>query len=127
MLFKKPNADENDLTCSNDPQNGQQGLTPRVIATCVILSLLDLIVLLGTIMDLILISQQQSIDTKTSNINGYSHFLDTDIAEPELIKPTKRSSYCFRVLIDPKSRVASLAEFSAIRTSRRIFTMKTKK
>jgi hypothetical protein len=59
-------------------------------------------------------------------MNGHSHFRDTELAESEPSKLTKDSSYSFPVLIDPTSRVASLAEFSGIRTLRRIFTIKTK-
>jgi hypothetical protein len=123
-LFTKRNVTENDLTCSSDPPNGQKGLTPGAIATCVVLSLLGLIVLVGTIVDLILTSQQQSIAKMASTMNGYNYFSDTGIDEPEPIKLSQKSR---QSLIDPTSRAAILAEFSAIRTLRRIFTMKEKK
>jgi hypothetical protein len=126
MILHKTDITETDLRCSNDPPNGQKQFTPGAIATFVILSLLGLIVLLGTIIDLILSSQEQSIDINNPNITRRSHFRDAEIPESEPSKLTKHSSYSFPVLIDPTSHVASLAEFSAIRTLRRIFTMKTK-
>ncbi|CAF0805010.1 unnamed protein product [Adineta steineri] len=52
----------------------------------------------------------------TSHINGYNHFSDTDISEFKLIQVPQNST----------SRIIFLAEFSAIRTLRRIFTMKLK-
>jgi hypothetical protein len=126
ILFNKTNVTENNLVCSNDPPNGQKGLTSGAIATCIVLSLFGLIVLLGTIIDLILISQHQSVGIKNSNINQYKYFSDAEIVESEPIKITKPSIFSFQTLIDPTSCIASLAEFSAIRTLCRIFTMKTK-
>jgi hypothetical protein len=126
MLFKKSNTTENDLVCSNDPPNGQKSLTPGAIATYVVLSLLGLIVLLGTIVDVILTSQQQSSDSIPKNINGYNSFSNVGTAEPEPIKISKSSHFSFPTLINSTSRAAFLADFSAIKTLRRIFTMKQK-
>ncbi|CAF4273885.1 unnamed protein product, partial [Adineta steineri] len=52
----------------------------------------------------------------TSHINGYNHFSDTEISEFKLIQVPQNST----------SRIIFLAEFSAIRTLRRIVTMKIK-
>ena len=120
-LFNKTDVTKTDLSCSNDPSNGQEGLTSGAIATCIVLSLLGLIVLLGTIIDLLLLSTDQSIDSQTSNINTYTSLTD------ERIELIERPGFSLRTLIDPESRITVLAEFSAIRTLRRIFTMKQKK
>lgn len=127
-LFKKASITEKQLVCSNDSRNGQKGLTVGVIITIFILSLLGSIVLLGTIIDLLLKTEQQSIDSKASNINGHDTYLDIEEAESESesIELSQKSTYNFSIFIDPTSRLGSLAEFSAIRTLRRIFTMKQK-
>ncbi|CAF0747409.1 unnamed protein product [Adineta steineri] len=117
ILFKNSSITENDLICSNDPPYGQQSLARGAIITCIVLSLLVLIVLSGTIVDIILSLQHQSIDDNiTSHINGYNHFSDTDISKFKLIQVPQNST----------SRITFLTEFSAIRTLRRIVTMKIK-
>ena len=126
MLFKENNTTENDLVCSNDPPNGQKSLTAGAIATYIVLSLLGLLVLSGTIVDVILTSQQQSSDIIPTNTNGYDYFSNTGTAEPESIKISKNSHSSFSALINLTSRIAFLADFSAIKTLRRIFTMKQK-
>jgi hypothetical protein len=59
-FFNSSNITEDYLACSKDPPNGQKGLTRGAIATCVILSLLGLLVFTGTVMDLILTSRLKS-------------------------------------------------------------------
>ncbi|UJR38468.1 hypothetical protein I4U23_031136 [Adineta vaga] len=128
MIFKKSNITKNDLICTNDPAYGQQGLAPSAIATCIVISFLAFVVLLGTIVDLILIfQQQQSTDDLASDINGYNHFNDIDFTEFQFVKTSKKQTrFFFQSFINPTSRTSFLAEFSAIGTLRRIFTMKMK-
>ncbi|CAF1133641.1 unnamed protein product [Rotaria sp. Silwood1] len=122
-LFKKSNITEDNVICSNDPPNGQKGLTHGAIATIVILSMLGLLVLIGTIIDLILMSRGDSGDNIPSHMNGYTHFINTEISEQASIKSSR---YSLQILIPTTSHTLFLAEFSALKTLRRIFTMKQK-
>src|SRR5947207_2985918 len=70
-IFKNISITEDDLICSNDPPNGQKGLTNGAIATIIILSLLGLLVLVGTIINLILMSRLDN-----AKINGYDDVAD---------------------------------------------------
>ena len=103
-LFRNDNITENDLLCSNDAAGKQKNLTSGAIATCVVLSLLGFLVLIGTMTDYILTSRHQS------GVHASSHVSQSDL----------------EVLIDPTPRNEFLAQFSAIRTLRHIFTMKKK-
>lgn len=87
-LFKSSNITEDNLACSNDLPNGQIGLPGGAIATCIVLSLLGLLVFIGTIVDL-LVDKYGSGRLKSTS---YTMFL---------------------------------SNFSALRTLRRIFSMKT--
>jgi hypothetical protein len=125
-LFQKSNVSEANLVCSNDPPNGQKGLTGGAIATIVILSLLGSVVLIGTIADLIVMSRTNSVDSSTSHVNGHNHLVDNGIIEHESIKFSEHSRYSVQALIDPAPSTIFLAQFSALKTLRRIFTMKQK-
>ncbi|CAF1664171.1 unnamed protein product, partial [Adineta ricciae] len=129
MIFKKNNFTKNNLVCSSDPAYGQESFAPGAIATCIVLSLLVFVVLLGTIVDLILSShRQESADDLSSNINGYNHFWDTDTTQFDFVnKSKKQKRLYFQYFTRSSSLTNFLAEFSAIKTLRRIFTMKTKK
>ncbi len=108
-LFEMTNITEDNLVCSNDPPNGHKGFTHGAIATIVILLFLGVFVLAGTIIDLILMSRPKSdagiTGRVSANLPSYS---------PSSVQ----------VSIDTTHRIAFLAEFSALRTLRRIFTMK---
>ncbi|CAF3799873.1 unnamed protein product [Rotaria sp. Silwood1] len=99
-LFKKSNITEDNVICSNDPPNGQKGLTHGAIATIVILSMLGLLVLIGTIIDLILMSRGDSGDNIPSHMNGYTHFINTEISEQASIKSSR---YSLQILIPTTS------------------------
>jgi hypothetical protein len=124
--FKKSNVSEENLVCSNDPPNGQKGLTGGAIATIVILSLLGLLVSIGTIIELIHTSRIDSADDITSHLNGSNHLADARINEPELVKLSQHSRYSLQAWLSPTPRTIFLAEFSALKSLRRIFTMKQK-
>ena len=130
MIFKKSNFTKDDLKCSSDPAYGQESFASGAIATCIVILLLVFIVLLGTIVDLILSShKQQSIDDLTSNINSYSHFWDTDTTQIDFVNRSKKKkrSYLRYFTCSSSPLTNFLGQFSAIRTLRRIFTMKTRK
>ncbi|CAF0937128.1 unnamed protein product [Adineta steineri] len=109
-LYKKTNITEDDIVCSTDPANGQQNLTAGAIATIIILSLLALLVLVGTSIDLLNDINAQLIGSKYLN-------------ESDSGTSSRDSPY---VSLKSKSYMIFLAEFSALRTLRRIFTMKQK-
>ena len=98
-FFKSSNITEDNLACSNDPPNGQKSLTGGAIATCIILSLLGLLVFLGTIIDLIVAKDRNDRKSLSENEREGSNSITT-------------------------SRTMFLANFSALRTLRRIFSMK---
>ena len=117
IFFKNKNITENDLLCSNDPPNGQKGLTRGAIATCVILSLLAFLVVAGTMVDLIVISRFNSFVGVAVSIDRRNHISDTEVTQSK----AQNVSCCTR-----SSCIVFIAEFSAVRALRRIFTMKTK-
>jgi hypothetical protein len=125
-LLKKDNITKDDLVCSNEPPNGQKGLTHGAIATIVILSLLGFLVLLGTIIDLILMSKLDSVDNMTSHINKYDYIADSGTDQPISINLPRHSRYSTQALIDNAPHAVFLSEFSALKSLRRIFTMKQK-
>ncbi|UJR32239.1 hypothetical protein I4U23_019705 [Adineta vaga] len=84
--LKKTNVTADELLCSNDPANGQHGLTNGAIATIVILSLLDAIV------------------DATTHINGYNPSKE--------FASQKSFQFC---LIKSTHPIAFLSDFSAIR------------
>jgi hypothetical protein len=121
-LFDKVNITEDNLVCSNDPPNGQKGLTNGAILTIVILSFLFLLVLIGTIIDLILMSKKSSIVNLRTHNGAYNHLVDTGemTSQPE----SRRTSTYFS--LNPTSRTVFLAEFSALKSLGRIFTLNEK-
>ncbi len=125
-LFKKTNTTEDDVVCSNDPPNGQKGFNFGAIATIIILSLLGFLVLMGTIIDLILMSRLDAGGNITSNINGYDFVADGGTTHPVSINLPRYSRYSVQALIDTIPGTIFLAEFSALKSLRRIFTLKQK-
>src|SRR5437879_3742608 len=100
-ILKKINITKDDLTCSNDPPNGQKGLTNGAIATIIILSLLGLLVLVGTIIDLILTSKLNSVNNMNANINGFNYVADGETDHPISKNLPEYSRYSIQALIDP--------------------------
>ncbi|CAF1061127.1 unnamed protein product [Adineta steineri] len=117
-LLNISNIKEDDLLCSNDPANGQSNLTTGAIATIIILSLLALLVLVGTIIDIVFMSKIDSVNDINAQLSGYNHLIDS---EPRM---SSRDSY--RSRMKSKPYVIFLAEFSALKTLRQIFTIKQK-
>ncbi|CAF1490507.1 unnamed protein product [Rotaria sp. Silwood1] len=124
-LFKKDNITENNLLCSNDAASKQKSLSRGVVVTCVVLSLLGLLVLIGTIVDL-LASRLKSVNHVASHINGYDRISSIKSTESQSITPPQYSHFSNQTLLSATPRTVFFAQFSAIRTLRRIFTM-TKK
>jgi peptidoglycan/LPS O-acetylase OafA/YrhL len=69
------------------------------------------------------LSRIDSVKDVTSHINGYNHLIDTGTSE---IVSIKSPQYSRQALIDTTPRTLFLAEFSALKSLRRIFTMKQK-
>ncbi|CAF1165447.1 unnamed protein product [Rotaria sordida] len=122
ILLKKTNITQDNLICSNDLPNGQKDLTSGAIATIVILSLLGLLVLIGTIIDLILMSELNSVHNLTIHHNVYNHLVDDD--EITTQSESRRTSGYFS--LNPTSRIVFLAEFSVLKSLHRIFTLEEK-
>ncbi|CAF1187897.1 unnamed protein product [Didymodactylos carnosus] len=119
-LFEQNNITQDNLVCSNDPPNGQKGLTNGAIVTIVILSLLGLLVLIGTIIDLILMSKLNSVGNLTIHNDAYNQDEGEMTSQPESRVTSKYFS------LNLTSRTVFLADFSALKSLRRIFTIKEK-
>jgi hypothetical protein len=125
-ILKKTNITEDGLICSNDPPNGQESLTYGAIVTIIILSLLGFLVLVGTIIDLILMSRLDASGNITANINGYDFVADGGTTRPISINLPGYSRFSLQALIDVTPRAVFLSEFSALKSLHRIFTIKQK-
>ncbi|CAF1070859.1 unnamed protein product [Rotaria sordida] len=64
-LFKKSNVSDEQIVCSNEQKN----LSTGPVATCFVLALLGILVLIGTIVHLVLAANRNSIARLTSHIN----------------------------------------------------------
>ena len=126
-LFKKTNLTVDNLVCSSDPPNGHEHLTYGAIITIVILSLLGLLVLLGTIFDLILSSRLSAVNNMTAHINSYDYVADSGTIQPISVNLPPNSRYSLQALIEATPTTLFFAEFSFLKSLRRIFTMKQKK
>ena len=126
-VFEKFNVTTDDLRCSNDPANGQKGLTTGAIITITILSLLVCLVLVGTVADLILIFKDYAANDVSSYINGQDQAEDVVKTERTSLNFPVSSRDSMKSLIKYNPRMAFLAEFSALKNLRRIFTVETKK
>ncbi|CAF1328805.1 unnamed protein product [Rotaria sordida] len=124
-LFNQSNMTENNLLCSNDAASKQKSLSGGAIATCVVLSLLGFLVLIGTIIDLILASRLQSVNHIGSPTQRSSKISPIELAENKSMILPRHSRYSIQTLLE-STYIAFIAEFSAIHTLRRIFTMRKK-
>ncbi len=116
-LFNQSNITENDLHCSNDLPNRQKGLTWGGIVTCIVLSLLAFVVLVGTVFDLICPMRINSVHIVSEQTNENRCTSDNGTAE--------QSRFSSKTFVNTNSlRMAFMAEFSAIRTLRRVFSNK---
>jgi len=125
-FIQQTNITKDNLVCSNDPPNGQKGYTPGAIVTIIILSLLGCLVFVGTIIDLILMSRLYLDENMTSNINGYNNVVDAVVSERTSLNLPRYSRNSAQALIDTTPNTVFLAEFSAWKSLRRIFTLKQK-
>jgi hypothetical protein len=113
-VLKNSSINENNLHCSNDPANGQESLTGGAIVTIIILSALCLLVLIGTLFDIIIMSSSKTVTKIPTHINGYNNLIDSATTDADL---RTESEY------KPNIPMKFLAEFSALRSLGRIFTM----
>ncbi|CAF3397106.1 unnamed protein product [Rotaria socialis] len=121
-LFKKDNITENTLLCSNDAASKQKSLPRGVVVTCLVLSLLGLLVLIGTIVDL-LTSRLKSVTHVAPHINGYDCMSSIRSTDGKSSVVPQHARFSIQALLDAAPRSAFITQFSAIRTIRRIFTM----
>ncbi|CAF1071940.1 unnamed protein product [Rotaria sordida] len=125
-LFKKDNITENNVLCSNDAASKQKNLPRGVVITCVILSILGLLVFVGTIVDLILACRFESINPDSSHINGYNAISDIGLINSKSIISSRYLCSSIQALLSATPQSIFIAQFSAVRTLRRIFTMEKK-
>ncbi|UJR11689.1 hypothetical protein I4U23_015870 [Adineta vaga] len=111
LFFKQLNITEDNFVCSNDPPNGQRHLSNGVILTIIVLSVLCLLVLIGTMIDLIPKSKMTSIHNFIIHNGTYD-----DLVNENEIRTESKSNRTSRILF--------LSEFSALKSLRRIFTVK---
>lgn len=76
MLFTNISITEDNLACSNDLRNGQKGLSNGAIATLVVLSFLGLLVLIGTAIDVFLMSKINSVGDQKIQNDVYNHLVE---------------------------------------------------
>ena len=114
------------MVCSNDPANGQKGLTAGAIVTISILSILGLVVLLGTIVDLYLTFKASRARRTAMHVNGYDQMDNNVKIERTSLNITRSSHDPAETLLEKSPQTNFLAEFSALRTLRRIFTVEQK-
>ena len=101
----------------------KKSLTHGAIATIIILSLLNLLVLLGTIVDLILILQDLiHLTISLHYVSKINYSTKIGVAGTESAKFSRDARSSCQALIDTKSRRIFLAEFSAMENVRRMFT-----
>jgi hypothetical protein len=125
-FIQQTNITKDSLFCSNEPPNGQKGFTAGAIVTIVILSFLGFLVFVGTIIDLIVTSRLHAGGNMTSNINEYDNGADVVMPERTSLNLPRHSRNSVQALIDNTPHTVFLAEFSAWRSLRRIFTTKQK-
>ncbi|CAF3851450.1 unnamed protein product, partial [Rotaria sp. Silwood1] len=112
-LFKRSNFTEDRLLCSSDAQRHRSNLTRGALVACIILALLGLLVLTGTVIDILHFSCADSSANLATNIN------DDEQGEKQSLLPKKNS---VQIAFNTS---AFLAQFSAIRTLNRIFSINT--
>ncbi len=120
-LFEFENFTDAYLHCSNDRDNEQNGLSAGTIAISVVLSLLALIVLIGTIIDLTI----HLYHNKYKDAKAHIHQADDDLSNKTSNKNLILTS-TYKSPIEQMPLMMFLAEFSAIRTLKHIFTINKK-
>ncbi|CAF3832680.1 unnamed protein product, partial [Rotaria sp. Silwood1] len=112
-LFKRSNFTEDRLLCSSDAQRHRSNLTRGALVACIILALLGLLVLTGTVIDILHFSCADSSANLATNINN------DEQGEKQSLLPKKNS---VQIAFNTS---AFLAQFSTIRTLNRIFSINT--
>ena len=120
-LFKAGNFTPDSLHCSNDRSNEQNGLSSGTVAICIIISLLALLVLIGTIVDVTVQIYLNANKKAKVLANGHS-----DSSSESLKKDISLNSVdqLLQSLTKKMPLVMLVAEFSAIRTLKHIFTIR---
>ncbi len=113
-LFEFENFTDAYLHCSNDRVNEHNGFSAGTIAISVVLTLLTLVVLIGTIIDLTVHLYRNKYKDAKVHIQGYD-----DLSDKNLVLTSTYQS-----LIEQMPLMMFLAEFSAICTLKHIFTIK---
>lgn len=119
QVFNKSEIDETQLTCSGDPENGQESLTTGAIVMIIIISLLAFIVLLGTLIDLMKMftARKFSVDQKPINEVDHWYPYGNGSAKSNLNADETKSL---------NALITFFHEFSALKTLSHIFTMENK-
>ncbi|CAF4662624.1 unnamed protein product [Rotaria sp. Silwood2] len=117
-LFNNSNITEEHVHCSNDDASKQKSLSRGAIATCVVLSLLGLLVLVGTIIDLVRDSYLESVSHIASHMSEHNKILAIEMSEIKSATLLGHPQSPTNPILD------TIEQFSAVRTLRRIFTMK---
>lgn len=125
-FMKTSNISDSNMVCSNDPPNGQKGLTAGAIVTIIILSILGLVVLLGTIVDLYLMFKDSRVRRSTVHVNGNDQTNDNVKPGYTSLHITRHSGESTENLVETPAQTSFLAEFSALKNLRRIFTVEQK-
>ncbi|CAF1378949.1 unnamed protein product, partial [Didymodactylos carnosus] len=127
LIKSKSNITENYLQCSNKNSFYQRSLSTGAIVAIAIISLLAILVLIGTIVDLFLSDKLREFGALT-HANGYNYMSDTladnNSNNLESVSVPRYSRVSLQVLIDTSKTAAFLAEFSALRTLLKIFSLK---
>lgn len=122
-LLPMNNSTDDNLHCSNDHSEEQKGLSVGAIVISVVLLLLVSLVLTGTIIDLVVHHHLNVNKVRATGVNGY---LDLSAEDSNTNLLSTAANQSLQLLIKQMPLIMFIAEFSAIRTLRRIFTINAK-
>ncbi|CAF3744244.1 unnamed protein product [Rotaria sp. Silwood1] len=122
-IFKVHNLTKDYLQCSNDRSNEQNGLSSGTIAFSIVLSLLALLVLIGTIIDLVVHMYITWNKNEKLPINGYQDLSDDSSNKSVSYSLADQS---LQSLTQKMPIIVFMREFSAIRTLQHIFKINKK-
>ncbi|CAF1100702.1 unnamed protein product, partial [Rotaria magnacalcarata] len=122
-ILNVPSLNKNNLHCSNDRANEQHGPSSGTIVLSIVLSFLVLLVLIGTIADLLLQVCVKSQENEKSHSNGY-HNLSKESSNENV--PMNSAYPASQYMARQMPLIVFLAEFSATRTLGHIFSIDKK-
>ncbi|CAF2794564.1 unnamed protein product [Rotaria sp. Silwood2] len=122
-IFTVRNLTKDNLQCSNDRANEQNGPSSGTIAFSIVLLLLALVVLIGTIIDLVVHMYIKWNKSEKLPINGYQDLSD-EISNKSVSQNLADQS--LQSLTKKMPIIVFMRDFSAIRTLRHIFTINRK-